>query len=181
MDPARHARPALPDQRRDEFRASATRSKVFEAAFGADDYLELQPSSIGPWPCAPAEVRRIYKSSMARQVERVHHAPDGSESRRGVLHGGLSRPDFGYSWKTSDFPWMGIWEENLSRTEAPWNSNTIARGMEFGVSPMPETRRQMIDRGRLFGVPTYRWLPARTRLTVEYHATCSSPAETQSR
>ena len=42
--------------------------------------------------------------------------------------------------------------------------------MEFGVSPMPESRRQMIDRGKLFGVPAYRWLPAKARLEVEYCA-----------
>jgi hypothetical protein len=63
---------------------------------------------------------------------------------------------------------MGIWEENHSRTHAPWNGRTLTRGMEFGVSPMPETRRQMIDRGRLFEVPTYRWLPAKSRTEVEY-------------
>ena len=26
----------------------------------------------------------------------------------------------------------------------------------------------MIDRGRLFDVPTYRWIPAKGRITVEY-------------
>jgi hypothetical protein len=63
---------------------------------------------------------------------------------------------------------MGIWEENHSRAAAPWNSQTLTRGMEFGVSPFPEPRRQMIDRGRMFGVPTYRWVPARSRVEVEY-------------
>ncbi len=53
----------------------------------------------------------------------------------------------GYVWKPSDFPWLGIWEENRRRTSPPWNGRTITRGMEFGVSPMPETRRQMIARG----------------------------------
>ena len=42
--------------------------------------------------------------------------------------------------------------------------------MEFGVSPMPESRREMIDRGRLFDVPTYRWIPAKSRVEVEYWA-----------
>jgi hypothetical protein len=28
----------------------------------------------------------------------------------------------------------------------------------------------MIDRGRLFGVPTYRWIPAKSRVDVEYWA-----------
>src|SRR5450759_989593 len=72
--------------------------------------------------------------------------------------------------KQADFPWMGIWEENYSRTHAPWKGQALARGMEFGVSPMPESRRQMIDRGKLFGVPAYRWLPAKARLEVEYCA-----------
>jgi hypothetical protein len=42
--------------------------------------------------------------------------------------------------------------------------------MEFGASPMPESRRAMIDRGRMFGVPTYRWIPAKSRVDVEYFA-----------
>jgi hypothetical protein len=63
---------------------------------------------------------------------------------------------------------MGIWEENRSRTHPPWNGESMTRGMEFGVSPFPESRRQMIDRGSLFNMPTYRWIPARTQVEVEY-------------
>ena len=57
--------------------------------------------------------------------------------------------------------------------------------MEFGVSPMPETRRAMIERGTLFGVPTYRWIPARTTLHVKLPGVChrlrvdSRPAATK--
>jgi len=40
--------------------------------------------------------------------------------------------------------------------------------MEFGVSPFPETRRQMIDRGHLYHEPTYRWIPALRSVTVTY-------------
>jgi hypothetical protein len=40
--------------------------------------------------------------------------------------------------------------------------------MEFGVSPMPESRREMIARGTLFDVPAFRWIPARSRVTAEY-------------
>jgi hypothetical protein len=76
----------------------------------------------------------------------------------------------GYVWNRADFPWMGIWEENCSRTHAPWNGCTIARGMEFGVSPFPETRRAMIDRGRLFDTPCFRWIGAGKRVSAEYYA-----------
>jgi hypothetical protein len=42
--------------------------------------------------------------------------------------------------------------------------------MEFGVSPYPETRRQMIERGSLFGVPGYKWLPALGTASASYTA-----------
>ncbi|MDQ2944737.1 MAG: hypothetical protein M3Y27_02115 [Acidobacteriota bacterium] len=76
----------------------------------------------------------------------------------------------GYVWKRSDFPWLGIWEEKKGREHAPWNRRTVTRGMEFGASPLPESRRQMIDRNSLFGVPAYRWLPAKSKLRADYYA-----------
>ena len=81
-----------------------------------------------------------------------------------------SKTLLGYVWKLADFPWLGIWDENCGRTAPPWNGNSVARGMEFGVSPMPETRRAMIERGSLFGVPAFRWIPAKTAVQVDYSA-----------
>ncbi len=81
-----------------------------------------------------------------------------------------SKVALGYLWQRSDFPWLGVWEENHKRTGAPWNGRTMTRGMEFGASPLPESRRQMIDRGTLFSVPAFRWIPARTRVQVRYCA-----------
>jgi hypothetical protein len=76
----------------------------------------------------------------------------------------------GYVWRPEDFPWLGTWDERLERTIAPWNGITETRGMEFGVSPFPESRQRMIDRGRLFGTPTYRWIGARSSVEVSYYA-----------
>lgn len=76
----------------------------------------------------------------------------------------------GYRWKREDFPWMGIWKENRWRTHTPWNGRTVTQGMEFGVSPIPETRRAMIERGRMFDTPGYRWIGARETLVAEYEA-----------
>ncbi len=77
---------------------------------------------------------------------------------------------FGYVWSRHEFPWLGIWEENYRRQTPPWNGQTLTRGLEFGVSPFAETRRQMIGRGSLLGVPAYRWLPGGTKATVRYAA-----------
>jgi hypothetical protein len=46
--------------------------------------------------------------------------------------------------------------------------------MEFGASPFPETRRTMIERGRLFETPCFRWLEARQTLVAEYSARVAS-------
>jgi hypothetical protein len=97
-----------------------------------------------------------------------------------------SQVALGYVWRRADFPWLGVWEENYGRMSAPWNGRTLTRGMEFGASPMPETRRQMIERGSLFGAPSFRWIPARTRVEVRYSAAIqgeleSCPAELASR
>jgi hypothetical protein len=97
-----------------------------------------------------------------------------------------SQVALGYVWRRADFPWLGVWEENYGRMSAPWNGRALTRGMEFGASPMPETRRQMIERGSLFGVPAFRWIPARTRVEVRYSAAIqgeleSCPSELASR
>lgn len=156
-----------------QFRMSATRSKVFETEFGSAGYLCVGAEF--DWPMAPKSgkdyvdlrVASDLLSSSAYTAHLMDPARDDAFFLAFAPQHGLA---FGYIWKRSDFPWLGIWEENCSRNYAPWNGRTLARGMEFGVSPMPESRRQMIDRHRLFGVPTYRWLAARSRIALEYVA-----------
>jgi len=79
-----------------------------------------------------------------------------------------SRLALSYVWQASDFPWLGIWEENLSRPQSPWNNQAVTRGMEFGAQPFAETRRETVERNRVLGTPTYRWLPALGELRAKY-------------
>ena len=154
-----------------EFRTSATRSKVFEGTFGPADYLV--PGATFDWPHAPRS------GGGTVDLQRYTDAPASSAYTAHLMD--PSRPDaffaafdpeaqlaFGYLWRRADFPWMGIWEENRSRPASPWSGREITRGMEFGVSPFPETRREMIARGHLFDTPTFRWIPARGTVTAEY-------------
>jgi hypothetical protein len=149
-----------------QFRASATRSKSFETQFGADDYLA--PGHEFEWPAGLDTLTSLPKSSAFT----THLMDPARDDAYFLAYSPAHRLAFGYVWKRPDFPWLGIWEENHSRTQSPWNGETLARGMEFGVSPIPETRRAMIDRGKLFGVPCYRWLPAKSTIEVEYSAVC---------
>jgi hypothetical protein len=157
-----------------EFRASATESCVIDGQFGTGDYLK--PGARFEWPHAPAAGGgtvdlRVYTASPSSSAYTAHLMRSEGQAFF-VAFSPRLRLAFGYVWKPADFPWMGIWEENHSRTQPPWNGRTLTRGMEFGVSPFPESRREMVDRGQLFGVPSYRWLPARTVLEAEYWIVC---------
>lgn len=154
-----------------EFHTSATRSKVFESQFGPADYLSA--GAIFDWPDAPAidgsaVDLRVYSTRSSSSAYTAHLSDPARAHAFFVAFTPTLGLAFGYRWKPSDFPWLGIWEENRSRPHSPWNGQAVTCGMEFGVSPFPETRRQMIDRGSMFGVPTYRWIPAHTIIEVEY-------------
>lgn len=153
-----------------QFRATATRSMVYAKAFGAHDYLTAGAEF--DWPFAPPDATdlRVLTARPHSGAFTTHLMDPSREEASFTAYSPAHGLAFSYIWKRADFPWLGIWEENHSRTSPPWNGQTLARGMEFGVSPIPESRREMIDRGRLFGVPTYRWLPAKGRLTAEYRA-----------
>ncbi len=165
--------PPFLENGRTEFRASAARSKVFEGQFGPADYLT--PSAEFTWPHAPRAAGgsadlRIYNAAAVSSAYTTHLLDPAVEDAFFAAFSPTLKLTLGYVWRRADFPWLGIWEENHSRTHAPWNGRTVTRGMEFGASPFPESRRAMVDRGKLFGVPTYRWLPARGRVDVEYWA-----------
>jgi len=76
----------------------------------------------------------------------------------------------GYCFRRADFPWVAVWEENAARLGSPWNGKTRARGLEFSSTPMPVGREETFARGPLFDTPTFRRIPAKSKLTVSYMA-----------
>jgi hypothetical protein len=75
----------------------------------------------------------------------------------------------GYLFRGSDFPWVAIWEENRAIAAVPWKRKTEARGLEFGTTPLPVSRREsFMVGGPLFGVPTVACVPARGARTIRY-------------
>jgi hypothetical protein len=42
--------------------------------------------------------------------------------------------------------------------------------MEFGTTPFGGPMKNVVEEGSLFGVPVYRWIGGRERLTVRYVA-----------
>ena len=153
------------------FRASVTCSMVGESDPGSNAYLKAGTKF--DWPHAPrcdgglSDLRQMSLAPAASSYT-THLADPQHEYAYFIAYSHKFRLGFGYIWRREDFPWLGIWEENCSRQQTPWSGRTVTRGMEFGVSPIPESRREMVERGPLFGTPTYRWLPAKSRLQVKY-------------
>lgn len=149
---------------------SAERSRTFEADFGE---ANLRPATDFTWPKAPGlsdgTVDLSVFSNAAQSSNYTTHLMNRNSAEAYFsAYSPMSKVQFQYRWQRADFPWLGLWEENRQRSSAPWNGRTVALGLEFGVSPFPETRRTMIDRGELFGVPAYRWIAAQSSITVKY-------------
>jgi hypothetical protein len=163
--------PPFLDPATTQFRASLTRSIVSDSDPGFHAYLS--PGGEFPWPIAPrsdggqSDLRQMNKTSPASGYT-AHLADPQRAHAYFVAFAPQFQLAFGYIWRRMDFPWLGIWEENCSRQGSPWDGRTVTRGMEFGVSPFPETRREMVDRNRLLDTPTYKWIPCRGRLEAEY-------------
>lgn len=152
---------------------TADRSLVYPHPFGPVEHL-VRGAEFA-WPHAPrpdggtADLR-VYPLAAVSSVYTAHHLDPRLEDASFVAYSASVGMAFGYAWRRGDFPWLGLWEENRARTNPPWNGETRTWGLEFGVSPIPESRREMIERGRTFDTPGWRWIPARRRVEVAYRA-----------
>jgi hypothetical protein len=151
----------------------AVQSMVFPGSLGEHQIYE--PGALFDWPFVPTKDGgkfdlSVFPASDHSAGVTCHLVPENCERGFFTAWQPATRVLCGYAWKRSDFPWISLWEENRSRTSMPWNGNTVTRGIEFGASPFAEGRRKTIDRGSLLSTPTYRWLPAKATITVEYCA-----------
>jgi hypothetical protein len=59
-----------------------------------------------------------------------------------------------YLWPRHFFPWLGVWDEKHARELKPWEKRASVRAYEFGVSPHPMSRREMLRSPVFLEVPT---------------------------
>jgi hypothetical protein len=74
----------------------------------------------------------------------------------------------GYIFPAEGYPWLADWQENRRNTPPPWSGEVVARGIEFGSSPVDEGLRKSVERGSLLDTPSYRWIGAHQRLKQEF-------------
>jgi len=74
------------------------------------------------------------------------------------------------TWDPADFPWLCLWTQHHTRSEAPWLGRTRARGMELSTKPFPEGRppreraHTWLGRPTTCVVPAHGWLRKTIRL-----------------
>jgi hypothetical protein len=156
-----------------QLQVPADRSFVYAGQVGPADHLEAGAEFT--WPHVPGRGGRtvdlrVYPGGASSSGYTAHRLEPRLDEASFIAFSPSAGFAFGYRWNRTDFPWLGRWEENRARTAAPWNGETRTLGLEFGVSPLPESRRDMIARGPLFDTPGFRWIPARTRVEVRYRA-----------
>lgn len=163
--------PALLDPRASSVWVPASKAKTFPHGYEGKELLDSSRDFI--WPHAPsASGKTVDLTRPFIQRGRGFVVTTLLETKRELGYvAALNRKAnllFGYCFRRADFPWVAIWEENRARTYAPWNGRCQARGIEFGSTPFPLTRREAFAQGPLFGVPHFSVVPARSSQTVDY-------------
>ena len=74
----------------------------------------------------------------------------------------------GYIYESQSNPWVLDWQENMRAKQIPWEGKVVARAICIGDSPFASGLQDAVNRGSLFGVPVFRWIGARQRLTQRY-------------
>lgn len=150
----------------------ATRSIAIGACYS--DTMGIVPGASFEWPHAPCpngETLNLRETAEGRYCRYTAQLIDPAEETGYVA---ACTPSAGllliYVFRRADFPWVGNWQERHSLKAAPWSGKTFCRGIEFSSTPFAMPKRETIRQGPLFGEATYRWLPARSEVTVRFFA-----------
>ena len=68
---------------------------------------------------------------------------------------------YGYVFRREEYPWLMSWMNFTGDDRA-------ARGMEFSSQPFDISHRDTVAMSPLFGVPTFRWLPAKSKIESQF-------------
>jgi len=126
----------------------------------------LEPGKEFTWPWAPAQDGSLINLRAApRQPNSLDHTTTRIDPNREFGWVTALNLDkrllLGYLWRRSEFPWLQTWENYPPTLK-------MARGLEFSTQPYDEPRRLAIAKGTYLGGPTFRWLPAKSKIRASF-------------
>jgi hypothetical protein len=119
------------------------------------------------WPTAPTAAGPLTDVRVAPTVTPVmDQTASLMDPARTLVFVTSFHPDkqllYGYLFRRAEYPWLQIWDSY------PGEGRNSSRGMEFATEPFDLPRHDVIDTRAMFDTPTYRWLPARSRITSNF-------------
>ena len=141
-------------------------------------YCRVRPYKPGPipgrlvyerdfkWPMAPtiegghADLRPIPTDRNALDLASCQMDPQRTFGFVTALHL-EKRLLYGYLFRREEYPWVMSWMYYTGDEKA-------ARGMEFSTQPFDVSHRETVAMNPLFGTPTFRWLPAKSKIRTRF-------------
>ena len=145
---------------------SRSQTRPYPSTANGDIQRRLTSGQDFTWPLAPGLDGT--KIDLRRTPEHPHfldHAvtllDPGRELEWVTAINPKKRLIIGYVFKRADYPWLQYWGYYPP-------TQKMARGMEFGTQPYDVPRREAISAGAMFDTPTYRWLPAKSKIRTRF-------------
>lgn len=128
--------------------------------------MRLVPGKDFTWPMAPgAKGKKVDVRASPNPPNSLDHTTSLMDPARKLAFVTALNPAkrliLGYVFRREDYPWVQSWD-NYSP------DRRMARGMEFATQPYDVPRRETIQTNAMFGAPTYRWLPAKSKIESRY-------------
>ena len=145
---------------------SRSRTRPYNQPMSGQSVRRLPPDKDFSWPLAPGlHGESIDLRETPENAHYLDHAttlmdPDRELEWATALNK-KKRLLLGYIFRHVEYPWLQYWSNYPS-------TGKFSRGMEFGTQPFDVPRREAIGMGTLFGTPTYRWLPAKSKITTRF-------------
>jgi hypothetical protein len=128
--------------------------------------MRLKAGKDFTWPMAPGAKGKKVDVRVTPQNPNSHdHTTSLVDPSRKLVFVTALNPSkhliFGYVFRREDYPWIQSWDNYPP-------GGRMARGMEFATQPYDVPRRETVQTNTMFGAPTFRWLPAKSKIESRY-------------
>lgn len=152
------------------FDMPATRAKTCPASYSSRPLVKTDAEFT--WPNAPAARGGGLNLRTVPRVKCEHYTAQLLDPKLNLVFVAACNPRIGllviYLFRRAEFPWVGSWVASFHQAHAPWNGKALCRGLEFSTTPFAIPRRETVEQNRMFGELVYRWLPAKSRVSIRY-------------
>lgn len=145
---------------------SRSRTRPYQAKQMGDVQRRLTSGQDFTWPMAPGlDGKMIDLRKTPEHPHFLDHAATLLDPHRELEWATAINPKkrlmIGYIFRRADYPWLQYWGDYRPTLK-------MARGMEFATQPFDVPRREVISGGPMFNTPTYRWLPAKSKIETRF-------------